>query len=131
MSYLICTKCGEEKAADEFYVKTNGNWHTWCKTCFNKATGQRVSERRRLLKETLVEEFGSICLDCGNKYPPFMMDFDHRDPSEKSFTIAASTVLGIDRLREEAKKCDLVCANCHRMRTHKQRCNGCAYCLGE
>jgi hypothetical protein len=36
--------------------------------------------------------------------------------------------IAIDRLRAEVAKCDLVCANCHRVRTHKQRCNDCELC---
>jgi hypothetical protein len=86
--------------------------------------------RRRKVKELLVVEHGSKCLDCGYEGPPFMFDFDHRDPTEKSFGVAAGGVTrSLDKTRAEALKCDLVCANCHRMRTHKQRCSGCEYCI--
>lgn len=131
METKTCTECGEEKNIEEFYTRTGREKrHSWCKECFNRKASKRVSQHRRALKELLVEEFVSTCADCDQKYPPFIMDFDHRDPSEKSFSISQSSVLGIDRLRDEAKKCDLVCANCHRMRTHKQRCDGCEYCIG-
>ena len=50
------------------------------------------------------------------------MDFDHRDPSTKAFALSgkvqlksAATLLG------EVAKCDVVCANCHRVRTRRQR----------
>lgn len=36
---------------------------------------------------------------------------------------------GYEVQKTEAIKCDLVCANCHRMRTHKQRCPGCEHCI--
>lgn len=95
----------------------------------NSVKTARVSNRRRSIKEMLVEEHGGKCLDCGYEGPPFMFDFDHRIPEEKQFGISTSTVLGIQKLRVEANKCDLICANCHRFRTHKQRCSGCEYCF--
>lgn len=96
--------------------------------------GRRVSEWRRNAKEALVLEAGSQCKDCGETYPPFMMDFDHRDPAEKNFAISKGpngSIVSLERMRAEAQKCDLVCANCHRMRTHRQRCSGCKYCDGQ
>ncbi len=66
-------------------------------------------------------------MDCGFTGAPFYFDFDHRVPAEKSFGLARFKG-GYEMSLAEAKKCDLVCANCHRMRTHKQRCIGCVYC---
>lgn len=57
-----------------------------------------------------------------------MYDFDHRDPSTKSFGLCEFQSKAYAKLLEESLKCDLVCANCHRFRTHKQRCIGCEYC---
>jgi hypothetical protein len=59
------------------------------------------------------------CVDCKKRYPPWVMDFDHRPGSQKSFTMAHALKDGMSlkRLLEEAKKCDVVCANCHRQRT--------------
>ena len=62
------------------------------------------------------------CSDCGGRFPPCSMDFDHRDPATK---VAAVTRLvgraGRDRILAEARKCDIVCANCHRSRTLMRR----------
>jgi predicted Zn-ribbon and HTH transcriptional regulator len=55
------------------------------------------------------------CKDCGKTFHPFSMDFDHRDPTQKSRDI--SQINRMDEIIEEVKKCDLVCANCHRIRT--------------
>lgn len=42
------------------------------------------------------------------------MTFHHRDPSEKSFDISGKArTYSLTRLREEAKKCDLMCIRCH------------------
>ena len=77
----------------------------------------------------LVADHGGKCVDCGIEYPPYVFDFDHRDPNEKAFTLS-QFYGGYPRQLEESKKCDLVCANCHRERTHRQRCAGCEYCNG-
>lgn len=123
----LCIKCSETKPTTEFYLK-RGKPNSYCKSCSKAIDAIRVAEHRRNIKKTLVEEAGGKCVDCGLIGPPFMYDFDHREPNDKAFSISASTVLGIDALREEAKKCDLVCGNCHRWRTHRQRCDGCDYC---
>lgn len=58
-------------------------------------------------------------MDCGIKYPKYVMDFDHRDPVTKRFSIGADIgSMSLTRIVEEAAKCDVVCANCHRERTH-------------
>jgi len=61
------------------------------------------------------------CSDCGSKFPYYVMDFDHRDPSQKVFEPARLTRQGSwDKMIEEIAKCDVVCANCHRERTHQR-----------
>jgi len=51
-----------------------------------------------------------------------MMDFDHRDPSTKSFALSGKCQLKSEEtLLCEVAKCDIVCANCHRVRTQRQR----------
>jgi hypothetical protein len=88
-----------------------------------------VNKRRRKVKRILMEEAGGVCLDCGISGPPFLFDFDHRDPAEKSFGLSMGGMTkSLAVMREEAAKCDLVCSNCHRWRTHRQRCKGCEDC---
>lgn len=125
-----CIKCLADKPISEFHKRSGSSlYRKECKKCFNKACGDRVTRWRQRAKEKLVAHFGSSCIDCGYSGPPFMFDFDHKDPSLKSFGIASGgDVRSYDKLLSEAKKCDLVCANCHRFRTHTQRCSGCKYC---
>jgi hypothetical protein len=61
------------------------------------------------------------CADCGGKFPYFVMDFDHRDGEEKLGNISAM-VAGWTwkRILAEVAKCDVVCANCHRIRTARR-----------
>lgn len=58
------------------------------------------------------------CTDCGRIYPAPAMDFDHIN-SRSHYNVAAS--LGAKRLIKEVAKCQLVCANCHRIRTWKRQ----------
>lgn len=66
----------------------------------------------------------SPCMDCGISYPAHVMDFDHRPGEVKLFEIAdavSSLGLSLKRILPEAAKCDIVCANCHRIRTYSRR----------
>ena len=62
------------------------------------------------------------CADCGGRFAGHQMDFDHRDPSTKSFELLKSRALLKNRaqLLAEVAKCDVVCANCHRLRSRNQ-----------
>jgi len=62
------------------------------------------------------------CLDCEGRFPPCSMDFDHRDPTSKRFAVTRMIGrTGTARILEEVAKCDIVCANCHRLRTFERR----------
>lgn len=73
-------------------------------------------QRRYMLKAK-----NKPCTDCGFRYKFWQMDFDHRNPEDKLFAISGSGRRDMDRLKAEIAKCDVVCANCHRNRTHRQR----------
>jgi hypothetical protein len=62
------------------------------------------------------------CADCGGQFKPYQMDFDHRDPSAKSFTIMSGRVMLMPtaKVLAEVEKCDVVCVNCHRVRSRAQ-----------
>ena len=68
-------------------------------------------------KAQLVLYKGSVCVDCGGTFPQVCMGFDHVDPLTKSFSIGAAMGRSLEILKTEADKCDLVCANCHAIRT--------------
>lgn len=67
-------------------------------------------------KLALIELLGGKCHSCKQTYPLPVFDFHHRDPITKSFEVSKQ----LDNrtmivLKEEALKCDLLCANCHRI----------------
>lgn len=81
----------------------------------SETTYKSQKKRRKQAKAELVEAFGGRCVDCGYSGSVVALEFHHRDPSTKSFSIGTASV-SRERLWAEAAKCDLVCANCHRSR---------------
>jgi hypothetical protein len=76
--------------------------------------------RYRARKREQIDDLKRVpCADCGGTFHPFVMDFDHREGESKQFNISAAVPLGLslEAVRAEAAKCDIVCANCHRLRT--------------
>jgi len=104
---LHTTKSGEQR---EY-------WRPYCSKCYRErymaANKKKETERR-----AAVNKIKDVpCADCGGKFPPCAMDFDHRDKSTKSFNVAQRIRGSVDTLMIEVAKCDIVCANCHRIRT--------------
>jgi hypothetical protein len=59
------------------------------------------------------------CYDCGNYFSHYVTEFDHK--YGKISTIGALTGrVGMEKLLKEIAKCDLLCANCHKIRTHNR-----------
>lgn len=105
----IVAKLGCALSTVSYYCNTSG------KT--NMLKRQRT-HRSRLRKLTEAAKTGIPCMDCGIEYPPFVMDFDHRPGEAKLFNIGSALK---DHTRQEIldemSKCDIVCSNCHRLRT--------------
>lgn len=79
-----------------------------------RANGRRQGQRRRVIMDALKS---GPCTDCGVSYPPYVMHFDHRDPSTKLFNVGKMGGHPMATVLAEVEKCDLVCANCHAERT--------------
>lgn len=87
----------------------------------------RTAAARRAVREQnkrLVWAAKSVpCADCGRTYPPYVMDFDHVR-GEKVGNIAHLKVRATaETLLAEIAKCEVVCANCHRIRSHERLAN--------
>lgn len=64
------------------------------------------------------------CMDCKNIYHYCVMDFDHRGEEEKVDNISAMCRnYSLKKVKEEIKKCDIICSNCHRIRTYNRKIN--------
>lgn len=78
---------------------------------------KRSESVRRWLKD---QKTGVPCADCGEVYPHYVMDYDHL--GDKEFEISDRPGgRSKERLLAEIAKCELVCANCHRERSHQRR----------
>lgn len=77
----------------------------------------RSKEARKWLQD-LKEQ--TPCADCGLYYPWYVMDFDHvgKKTAEISDLRHRATK---ERILREIAQCQLVCSNCHRIRTHKRK----------
>jgi len=92
------------------FVRYGPDDHLRCRLCRR----QRVSDRRRRVKEILVVEAGGACRLCGYARSVAALHFHHIDPEQKSFGLALRGVArSLERCRAEARKCVLLCANCH------------------
>ena len=75
---------------------------------------ERVSEWRRRTKRLLVEEAGGRCALCGYDSCVAALHFHHLDPAAKHFTLSRrGATRSRAEARAEARKCVLLCANCH------------------
>ena len=83
----------------------------------------RVMTRQRATLAFLRDLRRVPCMDCGRSFLPHQMDFDHRDPSAKSFQVTDSQAMLASRRRllDEIAKCDVVCSTCHAIRTYRQQ----------
>ena len=89
------------------------------------------TNKKHILKKQLIELLGGKCIDCG-QMPHFVaMDFDHKNTRTKYSNIA--DLLGkaangnsywMKAILEEVDKCELRCANCHRIKTFVNRDTG-------
>jgi hypothetical protein len=81
----------------------------------NRASDARRRERTRVLVNKRKD---APCADCGGRFPPECMDFDHvRGEKVLDVSRLLAGAVSIRRVIAEMDKCDLVCSNCHRKRT--------------
>jgi len=120
-----CKGCQEVKPLEGFYKNPNvRDGHlNYCKPCFIARHRAGVVERRnKLLAYVQAIKLERGCADCGYRDHPAALDFDHLPGHTKEFRIAqlsnGATKAKIDA---EIAKCDVVCANCHRIRTAERR----------
>lgn len=61
------------------------------------------------------------CIDCGINYPYYVMDFDHVRGVKHANVMELVSTLSKKKIDEEIAKCEIVCSNCHRIRTHMRK----------
>ena len=121
-----CRRCKVERPLDDFYIAaerrqaTRRGRTTICERPCRHCQRQKMAELREPRQAISdAAKLASGCMDCGLR-PEILqvLEFDHRENEEKLFDISDRMTSGtIESLRAEIAKCDVVCANCHRIRT--------------
>lgn len=110
MEAKVCTRCKQQKNTEDFYRYKTKIRH-WCKECDVANT----IIRQAIFKELCVEYKGGKCEKCGYDKYIGALEFHHRDPSQKKFSIGNAKLRKFDnKIIEELDKCELLCSNCHR-----------------
>ena len=126
--------CGVERPLEEFHLYTRSGRQAWCKPCrkeYDRAYHARnIEKRRRQVKErrrrlvALNQELKSArpCADCGRCFHPAAMEWDHLPGHEKRDDVSTLARTGkTKQFHVELEKCELVCANCHAVRSYERR----------
>jgi NAD-dependent dihydropyrimidine dehydrogenase PreA subunit len=87
-----------------------------------KATVYRMRHRTKNLISFHRYKEENGCFDCGAMLPHYVLEFDHKPEFEKiNSPYRVMKDLGLKKAWEEIAKCDVVCANCHRIRTYERK----------
>lgn len=128
-----CTKCCVDKALEEFpkdRAISNGR-RANCRQCassdvrkrYHESGGREKQHARR--KALLAERYAKLealkdvpCADCQGRFPRVCMDFDHvRGKKIASISKMMRESYSWESILAEIAKCEVVCSNCHRIRT--------------
>lgn len=108
--------CARYAAANPAKVRAAAAAHRAARPDLHRARNERARARNNA---KLADLKSAPCTDCGCCYPPPVMEHDHVRGA-KLYNINAS-VMGRKDLADELAKCELRCANCHRLRHHNER----------
>lgn len=108
-----CNKCNKNLPENEFGKNGNGS-RSICKKCQSERIKQGQRETRDYIRSLKVK-----CSKCGYDKCIEALEFHHKNPQEKDETLSrysrrvfsSATKKMID---QEAAKCEILCANCHR-----------------
>ena len=126
-----CTRCKVVKSHDDFAKKAarKDGLQSICKDCMKiikkahyEANKAKVIASNKVKRQAMVDKVwaykqGKSCLDCSNS-DPRVLEFDHTsDDKSGNVSTMANNGCSWATIEAEIAKCDLVCANCHRIRT--------------
>lgn len=133
-----CTKCGVEKEENRFNRRRANTEKTKsiCVECARECSREHYrnhkkiyisrakifSKKQQIVNQQKMVEFLKTkrCVDCGNN-DIRVLEFDHRNREDKKECIAQLlTRNSWELVMREINKCDIRCANCHRIKTSIQ-----------
>jgi hypothetical protein len=104
----------KDKEQNNSYMRGYRAAHREQYRAYQRATNTRGRQRLHVLKN-------KPCVDCGGKFPPYIMHFHHRNPSTKTYNVGSMVNRKLSDIEAEIAKCDLLCANCHGIRTYEEQ----------
>ena len=133
MNIKKCAKCKKDKVLTDFRIrkKSKDGLQSWCKECSNKGRMESyyknplvnyLNRKRNVkIKKEFIKEYlkKHPCVDCG--YNNILgLQFDHVR-GEKKYDVMSLAHQGrsLEIIKEEIKKCEIRCANCHQIKNHK------------
>jgi hypothetical protein len=125
----VCARCELEKPIECFARKFDAH-QAYCKECQRNVSQAHYYLRKdyylaknakaRKRKSAFIEQLrNQPCTDCGGVFPPYVMEFDH--VQEKRWSIGGMSARTWTQLRSELRRVEVVCANCHCIRTHRRK----------
>jgi hypothetical protein len=130
----ICNKCKKKKSIDKFHKNSTrkDGLRTICKTCSKEYHREhylknidkyKTKARKRInFLKSFVNRYKQFkkCKNCNEKRY-WVLEFHHKDKLEKSDNINKIVLYGnFKLLKEEIRKCEVLCSNCHKDLHHKQ-----------
>lgn len=131
-----CSKCLIQLPFSSFNKrpKRPGQYQSTCKECNKEYQKQHYKNNKnkylikaKIHREKIKEKIRKIkesapCKDCNKYYHYCQMDFDHiSNKSNNISTMAGNDGRSWESIKKEISKCELVCSNCHRLRTFKRK----------
>jgi len=119
-----CANCRQLKPFDQFRLGAGvGGRYSYCRACARELDRARSEERahaNRVWVWSYTSERG--CTDCGTK-DARVLEFDHVNGKEETVALMMRDSLLEDLVEEVTKRCEVVCKNCHAIRTHRRANN--------
>ena len=132
-----CSRCATVKPRSAFNRSTRNadGLQVYCRDCsaevsharYEEMVGRSVPRKSRSVYAVARGGWlrglkaGRPCTDCGRVFDPPVMQWDHLPAFEKLGDISGSwTGHSNDELLSEIAKCELVCTNCHTIRTFER-----------
>ena len=135
---MECTKCHEDKPPEEFHQRKapqrKRQAQQWCKGCrklydreyhkkrYESGRKQEQFKANRARNQKFIFDYliKHPCARCGEKDPE-VLEFDHISGRKvKEIGLMVGGAWSLERIQEELKKCQVLCANCHHRKTAEQ-----------
>ncbi len=125
MEMIKCSKCSREtikKGASRQCTSCRSKYALILRAKKPEHFAAYHKQRAKKAREIVIKSKDVPCKDCGQKYHWYVMDLDHVR-GQKKFPVSRSSVGGrsMETIEKEIAKCEVVCANCHRMRTYNRK----------